>query len=201
MVVGRRILDRSTPVTNREFGEFVADTGYVTIAEHRPRPKDMSRGPAAYVPGGFIIVRPSPGPVAVGRSNWWDSNSAPSGVTRRLRSSIAALLSSRRPRHLSRCDRLRRGPARRANRGGMGICREGRTGGTRSSPGETSSSPADGRHGQRVAGHFPWRNLAADGFERTSPVDHFRRTVRPLDMIGNVGMDEDWYPPATGGGC
>ena len=61
------------PVTNAEFAEFVADTGYVTVAE---KPLD----PALY-PGvaeedllpGALVFRPTPGPVDLRDwRQWWD---------------------------------------------------------------------------------------------------------------------------------
>lgn len=76
--VGRFGLERH-PVTNEQFAEFVADTGYVTIAE---RPLD----PALY-PGvaesdlqpGALVFRPTAGPVDLRDwRQWWDWMSAAS---------------------------------------------------------------------------------------------------------------------------
>ncbi|MBX9697933.1 MAG: formylglycine-generating enzyme family protein, partial [Acetobacteraceae bacterium] len=46
-------------------------------------------------------------------------------------------------------------------------------------------------------GPFPWRNLAADGFERTSPVRAFPPNGYGLhDMAGNVWQwTTDWFAP------
>lgn len=70
--VGAFAIERH-PVTNAQFAAFVADTGYVTVAE---RPLD----PALY-PGvakedllpGALVFRPTPGPVNLGDwRQWWD---------------------------------------------------------------------------------------------------------------------------------
>ena len=52
VAVGGFFMDR-TPVTNREFRKFVNATNYVTFAETRPDPKDLSRRLAAYVESGL----------------------------------------------------------------------------------------------------------------------------------------------------
>ena len=61
------------PVTNAAFAEFVADTGYVTIAE---RPLDPALYPgvaeADLLPGA-LVFRPTPGPVNLHDwRQWWD---------------------------------------------------------------------------------------------------------------------------------
>ncbi|WP_059016488.1 formylglycine-generating enzyme family protein [Mycobacterium sp. M26] len=61
------------PVTNAAFAEFVADTGYVTVAE---RPLDPALYPgvaeADLLPGS-LIFRPTPGPVNLSDwRQWWD---------------------------------------------------------------------------------------------------------------------------------
>jgi formylglycine-generating enzyme len=45
--------------------------------------------------------------------------------------------------------------------------------------------------------HFPWENLAEDGYESTSPVDTFAPNGYGIyDMIGNVReWTTDWYRP------
>ena len=60
-------------MTNAQFAEFVADTGYVTVAE---RPLDPALYPGApqddLVPGA-LVFRPTPGPVDLRDwRQWWD---------------------------------------------------------------------------------------------------------------------------------
>lgn len=61
-----------TPVTNRQFAAFVADTGYVTVAEQAPDPADFpGADPALLVPGGLVFT-PTTGPVPLDRWDlWW----------------------------------------------------------------------------------------------------------------------------------
>jgi formylglycine-generating enzyme required for sulfatase activity len=61
-----------TAVTNDDFARFVADTGYVTVAEKAPDPA-MYPGadPALLVPGSIVFSKPS-GPVDMTQPmNWW----------------------------------------------------------------------------------------------------------------------------------
>ena len=61
------------PVTNAAFAEFVADTGYVTVAE-RPLDPALYPGVAAadLVPGALVFV-PTAGPVDLNDwRQWWD---------------------------------------------------------------------------------------------------------------------------------
>ena len=61
-----------TPVTNRHFARFVAETGYVTVAERPLDPKDFPGAPAEnLVPGSLVFTRTS-GPVDLRHINqWW----------------------------------------------------------------------------------------------------------------------------------
>ncbi|WP_210418490.1 formylglycine-generating enzyme family protein [Agromyces intestinalis] len=60
------------PVTNEQFAAFVADTGYVTVAERDLDPADFPGvDPAVLVPGGLVFT-PTAGPVDLGDwSQWW----------------------------------------------------------------------------------------------------------------------------------
>src|SRR5439155_22171043 len=49
-----------TEVTNEQFDRFVRATGYVTVAEHKPDPKDFPDAPAEMlVPGSLVFTPPS----------------------------------------------------------------------------------------------------------------------------------------------
>lgn len=59
-------------VTNAAFAAFVAATGYVTVAERRPDPRDFPGVPAAQlVAGSAVFARPD-GPVSLAEpGQWW----------------------------------------------------------------------------------------------------------------------------------
>jgi sulfatase modifying factor 1 len=61
------------PVTNAQFTEFVADTGYVTVAEQVPDPALYpGAAPEDLVPGA-LVFRPTTGPVDLRDwRQWWD---------------------------------------------------------------------------------------------------------------------------------
>jgi len=55
-------------VTNAEFGEFVTDTGYLTVAERPLNPADYPGVPAADLLPGALVFTPTSGPVD---PRWW----------------------------------------------------------------------------------------------------------------------------------
>ena len=60
-----------TPVTNAEFGNFVAATGYVTLAERTPAMADYpGADPALLVAGSAVFTVPTALPR--GPADWWD---------------------------------------------------------------------------------------------------------------------------------
>lgn len=60
----------ATPVTNAEFGEFVAATGYVTLAERAPTPADYpGADPALLVAGSAVFTPPTEPPRRP--ADWW----------------------------------------------------------------------------------------------------------------------------------
>lgn len=67
----------ATEVTNAQFAEFVAATGYVTVAEQPPRPEDFPGAPPENLVAGSIVFTPPDGPVplrdATGAAHlrWW----------------------------------------------------------------------------------------------------------------------------------
>jgi formylglycine-generating enzyme len=62
----------ATPVTNAEFAAFVKATGYKTIAERRPDPKDFPGVPAeALVPGSAVFTPPPSDVPLTNHLAWW----------------------------------------------------------------------------------------------------------------------------------
>jgi formylglycine-generating enzyme len=60
------------PVTNDEFGWFVAATGYITVAETALDPADFPGAPLENLVPGSLVFRPTAGPVDLRHlSQWW----------------------------------------------------------------------------------------------------------------------------------
>jgi len=66
------LMDRHL-VTNRDFGRFVAETGYVTLAERAPDPA-LYPGilPERMVPGSIVFVQPAKDDKPFGPETWWN---------------------------------------------------------------------------------------------------------------------------------
>lgn len=62
----------STPVTNAQFAEFVAATGYATVAERPLDPADYPGAPPENLQPGSMVFTRTPGPVDLRHlSQWW----------------------------------------------------------------------------------------------------------------------------------
>lgn len=65
-------MDR-TDVTNQKFAEFVKATGYVTVAERKPRAEDFPGAPAEKLVAGSVVFSPPDHPVPLNNHfQWWD---------------------------------------------------------------------------------------------------------------------------------
>jgi formylglycine-generating enzyme required for sulfatase activity len=61
-----------TDVTNAEFEEFVKATGYVTVAEQRPRAEDFPGAPAENLVAGSVVFSAPDHPVPLdSQFRWW----------------------------------------------------------------------------------------------------------------------------------
>jgi formylglycine-generating enzyme required for sulfatase activity len=64
-------MDR-TEVTNAGFAQFIAATGYVTVAERTPRAEDFPRAPPQNLVSGSVVFAPPARPVALeNQYRWW----------------------------------------------------------------------------------------------------------------------------------
>lgn len=186
------------PVTNREFREFVAATGHITVAEVPPDPLLYPEADPAMLRAGSSLFVPPPRPVPLADPfQWWrfsfgTSWRHPWGPE----SSIDALL-DHPVVHVAYAD-----AAAYARWAGKHLPTEAewefaaRGGGDRQ-PYAWGAELAPG--GAMMAnywqGAFPCENLCLDGYERTSPVRSFPPNGYGLyDMIGNVWeWTDDWY--------
>jgi formylglycine-generating enzyme required for sulfatase activity len=199
VTVDEFLIDR-TPVTNRQFREFVRSTGHVTVAEITPDPKDYPGMLPHMAYAGSLMFLPPDYPVDLRDfSQWWTFAKGaqwrhPYGPGSNIRG-----LDDHPVVHVAFDDALAYAqwagkdlPTEAewefAARGGLDDAEF--AWGDEFTPG--------GRHMANTwQGEFPRQNANADGFERTSPVGAFPPNGYGLyDMIGNVWeWTADWYSP------
>lgn len=178
------------PVTNADFARFVAATGHVTAAE-RPPPAEDYRGvdPALLVPGS-LVFRPPRGPVPlhdpslwwayVPQACWYRPEGPGSGIDGRMDHPVVQVAHADAAAFAVWAGKALPSEAEweYAARGGLD--------GAAYAWGD-AFAPGGRLLANTWQGEFPWRNLAADGFEGTSPVGAFPPNGYGLfDMIGNV---------------
>ena len=190
----------TTPVTNRQFDEFVRATSYVTFAEIPPDPNDYPGALPHMLYAGSLVFSPPAHPVDLSNwSEWWTFLKGadwrhPYGP----KSSIKGL-EDHPVVHVAYTDALAyahwvgKGLPTEAEwefaaRGGLDDAEF--AWGDQFTPG--------GKHlANTWQGNFPHQNNCDDGFARTSPVTTFPPNGNGLyDMIGNVWeWTSDFYAP------
>ena len=190
-------IDR-TPVTNRQFKEFVRATGHVTFAEIPPDPKDYPGALPRMLYAGSLVFTPPDRPVDLRDwSQWWTFMKGadwrrPYGP----KSNINAL-ENHPVVHVSYSDALAYAkwagkdlPTEAewefAARGGLD--------GAEFAWGD-AFTPGGKHRANTWQGNFPYENKCEDGFDRTSPVLSFPANGYGVyDMIGNVWeWTSDWW--------
>ena len=192
-------IDR-TPVTNRQFKEFVKATGHVTFAQIPPDPKDYPGAlPDMIYAGSLVFVPPLRRVDLRDWSQWWTLLKGadwrhPYGPKSNINTHDNHPIV-----HVSYSDALAYAqwagkdlPTEAewefAARGGLD--------GAEFAWGE-EFTPLGCHMANTWQGEFPRQNTNADGFERTSPVTAFPPNGYGLyDTIGNVWeWTSDWYSP------
>jgi formylglycine-generating enzyme len=197
VTVGGFWIDR-TPVTNRQFREFVRATGHVTFAEIAPDAKDYPGALPNMLRAGSLVFAPPKHPVDLDDwSQWWTFKFGadwrrPYGP----RSSLNGL-NEHPVVHVAYSDALAYAKWARkdlpteaewefAARGGLD--------GAEFAWGD-EFTPGGKQMANTWQGAFPRENMKLDGYERTSPVTAFPPNGYGVyDMIGNVWeWTTDWY--------
>ena len=186
------------PVTNRQFRRFVEATGYVTVAELAPDPKDYPGAlPHMLKPGSLVFTPPRHAVDLKDWSQWWRFEFGASWRRPNGRGRSNQGLDDHPVVHVAYKD-----AAAYAAWAGKDLPTEaeweyaarGGLDGAEFAWGEELAP--GGRHMANTwQGAFPHENLLADGYARTSPVGAFPANGYGLfDMIGNVWeWTADWF--------
>jgi formylglycine-generating enzyme required for sulfatase activity len=190
-------IDR-TPVTNRDFRAFVKATGYVTVAEIPPDPKDYPGALPHMLQAGSLVFTPGVDPGDLRDwSRWWNFRFGanwrrPYGPA----SSITGL------EHHPVVHVAYRDVEAYARWAGKSLPTEaewefaarGGLDGAEFAWGD-ELTPGNRHMANTWQGAFPLENLRADGYDRTSPVTAFPPNGYGVyDMIGNVWeWTTDWF--------
>ena len=178
------------PVTNSEFLRFVEATGYQTVAERHPDPKDYPGiDPAALVPGSLAFRRPPRRVSLRDHRAWWTYVPDASWKHPQGPGSNIDAIENHPVVHVAYED-----AAAYAAWTGKALPTEAEwefaaRGGLEKAVFVWGDEFAP--NGQLMAntwqGEFPWQNLKLDGYESTSPVGTFPPNGYGLfDMAGNV---------------
>jgi formylglycine-generating enzyme len=190
-------IDR-TPVTNRQFKEFVRATDHVTVAEIPPDPKDYPGALSHMLYAGSAVFTPPNHAVDLKNwGEWWSFMKGANWFHPYGPKSDIKGLDDHPVGHVAFGDALAyirwAGKDLPTEAEWEFAARGGLDGAEFAWGGEFTPG---GRHMANTwQGQFPQQNLAEDGFGRTSPVEAFPPNGYGLfDMIGNVWeWTTDWY--------
>jgi formylglycine-generating enzyme required for sulfatase activity len=187
-------------VTNEQFSRFVAETGYVTVAERPLKPEDVPGAPPENLVPGSMVFQKRTGPVDLHNyANWWawvpganwrhpkGPDSSLEGLDRHPVVHVAYEDAEAYARWAGK-ELPTEAEWEFAARGGL----DGAT-----FTWGNEEFPDGKAMVNSWQGEFPWQNLLVDGHEGISPVGSFPPNGYGLhDMAGNVWeWTSDWYEP------
>jgi formylglycine-generating enzyme required for sulfatase activity len=189
-----------TDVTNEEFVRFVKATGYITVAERKPRAEDYPDAPPEKLVAGSVVFTPPDHPVALDNFFQWWSYVAGANWRHPLGPGSNIKGKEKYPVvHIAYADALayatwagKRLPTEAewefAARGGLS--------GNLYAWGN-DFKPKGKWMANTHQGHFPTDDQGTDGFAGLAPVAQFPANGYGLfDMAGNVWQwTSDWYRP------
>ena len=188
----------TTEVTNEQFSRFVNSTGYVTVAERKPRPEDYPQTLPERLVAGSVVFSPPDHPVElndhyrwwnyVPGANWRHPDGPGSDIRMRMKHPVVhvayddavaycAWAGNRLPTEAEFEFALRGGLDRKRYAWG------------------DQFMPGGKYMANTFQGHFPDVNTSEDGYPTTAPVSSFPPNGYGLfDMAGNVWeWTSDWY--------
>lgn len=188
------------PVSNADFAAFVAETGYVTVAEGALDGSLYPGVPAELLQPGSMVFQMTSGPVSLSNpSLWWRSVPGASWRCPSGPGSDSDCLPQHPVVHVAYEDALAyaawMGKSLPSEAEWEFAARGGLAGGTY--PWGEEFAPEGRRMANVWNGEFPWESLTAGGPPSTTPVGSFpANTFELFDMIGNVWeWTTDWYAP------